>query len=45
VEFDTPWNLIGKEDGVFRNMLTSGSFGELELAAKANANTRVKRFD
>jgi len=32
VEFDTPWNLTGKEDGVFRNMcLKSGSFGELEL--------------
>ncbi|KIM37758.1 hypothetical protein M413DRAFT_448273 [Hebeloma cylindrosporum] len=38
VEFDTPWNLIRKEDGVFRNMcLKSGSFGELEVAAKAKA--------
>ncbi|KAF9479067.1 P-loop containing nucleoside triphosphate hydrolase protein [Pholiota conissans] len=38
VEFDTPWNLINKTDGVFRNMcLKSGSFGELELAAKAKA--------
>lgn len=46
VEFDTPWNLIRKEDGVFRNMcLKSGSFGELELAAKAKADTQVKRLD
>jgi len=38
-EFDTPWNLIQKEDGIFRNMcLKSGTFGELEAAAKAKAN-------
>jgi len=38
VEFDTPWTLIQKEDGLFRNMcLKSGSFGELEAAAKAKA--------
>ncbi|KAF8963320.1 multidrug resistance-associated ABC transporter [Flammula alnicola] len=38
VEFDTPWNLISKEDGIFRTMcLKSGSFTELELAAKAKA--------
>jgi hypothetical protein len=38
VEFDTPHNLIQKEDGVFRNMcLKSGTFGELEAAAKAKA--------
>ncbi|KAJ7303772.1 hypothetical protein DFH08DRAFT_793782 [Mycena albidolilacea] len=36
VEFDTPSHLIQKEDGIFRNMcLKSGSFGELEAAAKA----------
>ncbi|KAJ7850608.1 hypothetical protein B0H14DRAFT_2581828 [Mycena olivaceomarginata] len=35
-EFDTPSRLIQKEDGIFRNMcLKSGSFGELEAAAKA----------
>jgi len=39
VEFDTPWNLINKEDGIFRSMcLKSGSFSELEQAAKAKAN-------
>ncbi|KAF9555963.1 multidrug resistance-associated ABC transporter [Agrocybe pediades] len=38
VEFDTPWNLINKENGIFRNMcLKSGSFSELETAAKAKA--------
>ena len=36
VEFDTPWNLIQKEDGVFRGMcLKTGTFGELEAVAKA----------
>ena len=40
VEFDTPWNLIQKEDGIFRNMcLKSGTFGELEAAAQAKAKT------
>ncbi|KAL1748165.1 hypothetical protein HDZ31DRAFT_30137 [Schizophyllum fasciatum] len=35
VEFDTPLNLIEKEDGVFRSMcLKSGQFAELEAAAK-----------
>ena len=34
-EFDTPWNLIQKEDGIFRNMaLKSGMFAELERIAK-----------
>lgn len=34
-EMDTPWNLICKEDGIFRNMcLNSGSFGELEAIAR-----------
>ncbi|KAJ7664588.1 multidrug resistance-associated ABC transporter [Mycena polygramma] len=38
VEFDTPYELIQREDGVFRSMcLKSGSFGELEAAAKAKA--------
>lgn len=38
VEFDSPWNLIRKEDGIFRGMcLKSGSFSELEAAAKAKA--------
>ncbi len=37
-EFDTPLNLIRKEDSRFRNMcLKSGMFGELEAAAKAKA--------
>lgn len=35
VEFDTPWNLIQKEDGIFRNMcLKSGTFAELEATAR-----------
>jgi len=37
-EFDTPWNLIQKEDGIFRNMaLKSGMFAELERIAKEQA--------
>ncbi|KAI0752843.1 multidrug resistance-associated ABC transporter [Daedaleopsis nitida] len=37
-EFDTPLSLIQKEGGIFRNMcLKSGTFGELEAAAKAKA--------
>ncbi|KAG9310797.1 hypothetical protein JVU11DRAFT_8649 [Chiua virens] len=37
-EFDTPLNLIEKEDGIFRNMcLKSGMFSELENAARAKA--------
>jgi ABC-type multidrug transport system fused ATPase/permease subunit len=37
-EFDTPWNLIQKENGIFRNMaLKSGMFNELELVAKEMA--------
>ncbi|KAF8626899.1 hypothetical protein AX15_004637 [Amanita polypyramis BW_CC] len=37
-EFDTPWNLLQKEDGIFRNMcLKSGSLGELETIARAKA--------
>ncbi|KAJ7647783.1 hypothetical protein FB45DRAFT_987394 [Roridomyces roridus] len=38
VEFDTPWRLIQKEDGIFRSMcLKSGYFGELETSARAKA--------
>ncbi|KAG0701637.1 hypothetical protein DFH29DRAFT_925615 [Suillus ampliporus] len=38
VEFDTPLNLIQKEDGIFRTMcLKSGTFVELEAAAQAKA--------
>ena len=34
VEFDTPHNLIRKEDGIFRSMcLKSGTFSELEATA------------
>ncbi|KAH9903343.1 multidrug resistance-associated ABC transporter [Cubamyces lactineus] len=37
-EFDTPLNLIQKEGGIFRGMcIKSGTFGELEAAAKATA--------
>jgi ABC-type multidrug transport system fused ATPase/permease subunit len=37
-EFDTPLNLIQKEDGIFRTMcLKSGTFAELEAAAKGKA--------
>jgi len=46
VEFDTPYNLIQKEDGIFRRMcLRSGSFPELEAVAKAKAegtNSRIQ---
>ncbi len=42
-EFDTPLNLIHKEDGIFRTMcLKSGTFGELEAAAKAKAERDEK---
>ncbi|KAF8518374.1 hypothetical protein BU17DRAFT_90966 [Hysterangium stoloniferum] len=38
VELDTPWNLIQKEGGLFREMcIQSGTFAELEAAAKAQA--------
>jgi hypothetical protein len=37
-EFDTPWKLIQKEDGIFRSMcMKSGTFAELEEVAKAKA--------
>ncbi|KAI0275322.1 multidrug resistance-associated ABC transporter [Gloeopeniophorella convolvens] len=42
-EFDTPWNLIQKEDGIFRNMaMKSGMFAELEQAAKEKAERDEK---
>jgi ABC-type multidrug transport system fused ATPase/permease subunit len=42
VEFDTPQHLIQKEDGIFRGMcLKSGTFAELEAAAKATDHTLV----
>lgn len=38
-EFDTPLNLISKEDGIFRTMcLKSGTYSELEAAARAKAD-------
>lgn len=38
MEFDTPWILLQKEGGIFRSMcLKSGSFGDLEAAAKGKA--------
>ncbi|EKM52518.1 uncharacterized protein PHACADRAFT_211766 [Phanerochaete carnosa HHB-10118-sp] len=43
VEFDTPWNLIQKEGGIFRSMcLKSGTFTELEAAAKEKATSADK---
>ncbi|KAF5353364.1 hypothetical protein D9756_007860 [Leucocoprinus leucothites] len=37
-EIGTPWDLVQKEEGIFRNMcLKSGSFTELEAIAKAKA--------
>ncbi|TFY53857.1 hypothetical protein EVG20_g9943 [Dentipellis fragilis] len=43
VEFDTPWNLIQKEDGIFRTMcLKSGMFSELEQVARAKAEADGK---
>ncbi|KAF7362389.1 hypothetical protein MVEN_00585800 [Mycena venus] len=38
VEFDTPFRLIQKEDGIFRSMcLKSGYFAELEMSARTKA--------
>jgi hypothetical protein len=40
VEFDTPFNLIQKPDGVFRSMcLKSGMFGKLEATARSKAES------
>jgi ABC-type multidrug transport system fused ATPase/permease subunit len=42
-EFDTPWNLIQKESGIFRSMCQkSGTFSELEAAAKMKAENDAK---
>ncbi|KAF9259088.1 hypothetical protein L218DRAFT_875612 [Marasmius fiardii PR-910] len=39
MEFDTPLNLIRKEDGIFRDMcMKSGNFAELEAAAVVKAD-------
>lgn len=41
-EFDTPLNLIRKEDGIFRKMcLKSGMFAELEQVAIEKAEKDV----
>ena len=41
-EFDTPWNLINKEGGIFRNMcLRSGTYVELLAAAKTASGVDV----
>ena len=41
-EFDTPYNLIRKEGGIFRSMcLKSGMFSELEAVAKAKAESKL----
>ena len=42
-EFDTPWNLINKDVGIFRSMcLKSGTFAELQAAAKAKMEAETK---
>jgi hypothetical protein len=42
VEFDTPLRLMQKDDGIFRGMcLKSGTFGELEAAAKSKDHTNL----
>jgi hypothetical protein len=39
VEFDTPFNLINREHGIFRDMcLKSGAFEELEAEARAKVD-------
>lgn len=43
-EFDTPWNLIQKEGGIFRGMcLNSGTFADLQAAAKAKFAADAKQ--
>lgn len=42
-EFDTPYNLIQREGGIFRDMcLKSGSFAELEESSRRKAEGDVK---
>jgi hypothetical protein len=43
VEFDTPFNLIQRQDGVFRSMcLKSGMFGKLEAMARFKAEITLQ---
>ncbi|CAE6448018.1 unnamed protein product [Rhizoctonia solani] len=43
IEFDTPWNLIEREGGLFREMcLQSGMFSELRAAAAAKAGVTLE---
>ncbi|KAG8933322.1 hypothetical protein FRC02_012140 [Tulasnella sp. 418] len=45
VEFDTPFNLINKPGGVFREMcLKSGSFDDLFQSAKAKAEGQIQKL-
>ncbi|KAH7316414.1 hypothetical protein B0J17DRAFT_724436 [Rhizoctonia solani] len=44
IEFDTPWNLIEREGGLFREMcLQSGMFSELRAAAAAKAGVTLEQ--
>ncbi|KAJ1301354.1 hypothetical protein OPQ81_003753 [Rhizoctonia solani] len=44
IEFDTPWNLIEREGGLFREMcLQSGMFSELRVAAAAKAGVTLEQ--
>ncbi|KAF8717299.1 P-loop containing nucleoside triphosphate hydrolase protein, partial [Rhizoctonia solani] len=43
IEFDTPWNLIEREGGLFREMcLQSGTFAELRAAAAVKAGVTLE---
>lgn len=42
IEFDTPWNLIEREGGLFREMCQkSGMFAELRASAAAKAGVEL----
>lgn len=42
IEFDTPWNLIEREGGLFRQMcMQSGTFTELRAKAAAKAGVEL----
>ena len=44
VEFDTPYNLIEKEGGIFREMcMKSGNFAELQQTAKAKVEAKLSQ--
>ena len=45
-EFDSPWNLIRKEDGMFRDMcMESGSFSSIDFtAAQQNFRDQAHSF-